>query len=100
MTIIIDFDKEGKILQQTVVSINDDSLAKILTRVIEETQGMWVNHSGSNQTAVLPVYWEYDDLKTIHHTIYSMEAEKWTHSNRGNLIFLKPLKAECRKPVK
>ena len=56
---IIEFDQSGHIVSVSTFSVNDDSLASIVRRVILNSNGMWKNNTNKKVLASQAFYWEW-----------------------------------------
>jgi hypothetical protein len=65
--IIMNFDNTRKLIETTILSIDDTLMGKEFMEIIQQTQGNWINHSNSDQTLILQVYWEFENDKGLVH---------------------------------
>jgi hypothetical protein len=93
--IIMNFDRTGKLIETTVLSIDDTLMGNEFLKIIQQTQGNWVNHTSSNQTLVLPVYWEFENSKgLVHKKINTFRTDRSLNGQLGKITLLKPLEVK------
>lgn len=90
--IIMNFDKTGKLIETTILSIDDTLIGLEFQKLIQQTQGDWINHTDSIQTLVLPVYWEFEnDSGIAHKKINILKTDRYINGRLTKMTFLKPL---------
>ncbi len=98
--IIMNFDRTGKLIETTILSIDDTIIGKEFMKIIQQTQGDWINYTDSNQTLVLPVSWEYENDKgVIHKKINTLVTDRYVNGQLVKMTILKPLEIGFFKAV-
>ena len=88
----ITIDKNGKVVDVNIFSVDDSSLSTVICKAIYLTDGKWINATGENQILNLPINCIYVDDgskdKNIPFTFYSNYYE---NGRFKNVVHFKPM---------
>lgn len=110
--VMFQVNKYGKIGDVWINSIYDSILSSSILAAIEKSSGFWINHSGENLLAVLPVYYNNVDkevvgnatLKEVYEHIDNTDSLKifdrfYKNGQPAKTVHLKAIKIVALSPI-
>lgn len=70
---------------------SDSKLDSVIIESIRQTQGKWINHSKTEETVVLPVYYLYKDRNENSEKIPDIMQSYYLNWKKRKVIYLKPI---------
>ncbi len=98
--LFINMDVDGKFRDGiSALSIQDTTNTAKIVAAVRQTEGHWINHTGSKKTVMLPVYFLYRIRET---KVWEKDPVLKNHFYKGSnkdIICLEPLVIEMYNPV-
>lgn len=89
--VVLSMDGNGRFNNDcSILSIQDTTNCKNVLAAVKETNGSWINHTGENQTVIIPVYFLYDSDEKKLEKDPSFKNYFYSERKRG-VICLEPI---------